>query len=390
MVIMQESHNGVSPTALSLRGVHRTFGDVHAVDDFSLSVAENEVVCLLGPSGCGKTTVLRLAAGLETPDAGEVALGGAVVSTPAHTVPPEKRGIGLVVQDYALFPHLTIGRNVAFGLAQLSRAERKKRVGRVLRLVGMECRADDWPQALSGGEAQRIALARALAPAPQILLLDEPFSALDSALRRDVRDQTLHLLKESGASVLLVTHDSEEAMFMADKIALMEKGQLVQIGTPEEIYFNPVNAFATGFLGEVNCLPGQIAQGGVETPLGRFATDTVRGASRLSEGTTVFVLMRAEGLELVPADDNSTEPAATVLESRTLGRTSIIHMHLFSLEDQADRWHKLAPAPEQERMTGRLGYHLHARVAGSVVPPSGTRFHIRPDPPRLFVFPASR
>ena len=257
-------------------------------------------------------------------------------------------------------PHLTIGRNVAFGLAQLPRAERKERVARVLRLVGMESRADDWPQALSGGEAQRIALARALAPAPRILLLDEPFSALDSALRRDVRDQTLHLLKESGASVLLVTHDSEEAMFMADRIALMERGRLVQIGQHlKKFIFNPVNRFATGFLGEVNCLPGRIVHGGVETPLGRFATDKVRGANGLNDGTTVFVLMRAEGLELVPADDNSPEPAATVLESRTLGRTSIIHMHLFSLEAEADKWHALEPAPEQERMSGRLGYHLH-------------------------------
>ena len=387
---MQENKEAEASVALSLRGVRRKFGEVPAVDDFSLSVASNEVVCLLGPSGCGKTTVLRLAAGLETPDAGAVAIGGVVVSTPERTVPPERRGIGLVVQDYALFPHLTIGKNVAFGLAQLSRAERKERVARVLRLVGMERRANDWPQSLSGGEAQRIALARALAPAPRILLLDEPFSALDSALRRDVRDQTLHLLKESEASVLLVTHDSEEAMFMADRIALMERGRLVQIGTPEEIYFNPINRFATGFLGEVNCLPGLVAGGAVETPLGNFVTDKVRGANGLRDGAKVFVLMRAEGLELVPADDASGEPAATVLEARTLGRTSIIHMHLFSQEAEADKWRSLEPAPEQEPVSGRLGYHLHARVAGSVVPPSGTRFHIRPDPPRLFVFPARR
>ena len=208
---------------LELQNVNVRRGPAHVLQDLSLAVGEGEVVCLVGPSGCGKSTVLRLAAGLETLQRGRVSMRGEVVGDPAARVgvPPERRPVGLVVQDFALFPHLTVGGNVAFGLSQRPVTDRDRRVREVLRQVGMEGYVDAYPHALSGGQQQRVALARALAPEPSILLLDEPFSGLDERLREQVRDDTLRLLRRNGTAALLVTHDPEEALFMADRIYLM-------------------------------------------------------------------------------------------------------------------------------------------------------------------------
>lgn len=353
------------PAALEFVDVSKRFGRARAVHSFALTLEAGELMCLLGPSGCGKTTVLRLAAGLERPDAGSVRMRGEEVSSPQSVVPPERRGLGLVVQDFALFPHLTLGGNVAFGLAKrAARGRNAKRVRETLALVGLEHRVDDWPSMLSGGEQQRLALARALAPEPDVLLLDEPFSSLDIGLRRDIRDETLHLLKVGNATALLVTHDPEEAMFMADRIALMRDGTLEQIGTPEALYFRPKNAFVAGFLGEVNRLPGTITSAGVETPLG-----TLPNAHDHPLGARVVALVRSEGLELTLEGAGAgagTGPLAEVITARSLGRTSMIHLSLDAGEGG--------------------NFHLHARVHGYLAPAPGTRFHLRPEPERSFVF----
>ncbi|RMD64021.1 MAG: ABC transporter ATP-binding protein, partial [Alphaproteobacteria bacterium] len=253
---------------LTLECVSHAYGDVEAVRELSLNVAAGELVCLIGPSGCGKTTALRVAAGLEPLQSGRVLVDGEVMADARIDVPPERRGVGLVFQDYALFPHLTVLGNVEFGLRDLPRTQRRDRALHTLSRVGMVDYADTYPYTLSGGQQQRVALARALAPQPRVMLLDEPFSGLDRQLRNQVRDETLHLLKESGAATLMVTHDPEEAMFMGDRAALLRDGRLEQIGPPADLYFAPRNAFVAAFFGEVNRLEAVARNGCVETPLG--------------------------------------------------------------------------------------------------------------------------
>ncbi|MGR4001369.1 MAG: ABC transporter ATP-binding protein, partial [Alphaproteobacteria bacterium] len=362
------------PPALEFCRISKQYPSVKAVQELSLSLHVGETLCLLGPSGCGKTTVLRLAAGLEHLDQGQIFLNGREVSRRNYSLPPESRRIGLVVQDFALFPHLTLGGNVGFGLRGLPRAERANRVRRALELVNMSHRQNDWPQNLSGGEQQRIALARALAPSPKILLLDEPFSALDIGLRRELRDHTLHLLKIGSSSSLLVTHDPEEAMFMADRIALMREGRLEQIGSPETLYFQPKNAFVAGFLGEVNQLPGVFRGQHIETPLGNFPAVNLNFTDNTppNNGDDVIVLVRSEGLKLTPPPNTiqDSNAIATVIEARSLGRTTFIHLNLETNQ----------PNP----------LHLHARIPGFTAPSPGQKLLLTADHQRSFVFPKSQ
>ena len=350
--------------SLVLERVSHRFGNVHAVDDVSLTVGTGEIVCLVGPSGCGKTTLLRIAAGVEELQHGRVQIGGQVVAgAEAATVAPEDRGVGLVFQDYALFPHLSVLENVTFGLDRLRGAERRARAREVLEQVGIAALAEAYPHTLSGGEQQRVALARALAPRPRIVLLDEPFSGLDARLRNRVRDETLHLLKNGGASTLMVTHDPEEAMFMADRIALMRAGRLAQVGTPADMYYHPVDVFVAEFFGEVNRMAGIVEGGQVSTPLG---TVTVNG---VADGTPVRVLIRPEDLQLRRLADCEAMPERTgvVQAARLLGRTSLVHL---SLKGPAD---------------GPL--HLHARVPGSFLPAENDVVALFLDSSQAFVFP---
>ena len=223
------------------------------MSDVALSVAAGEVLCLLGPSGCGKSTTLRLIAGIERPDRGEVAIDGVPVAAPGLSVPPEARGTGLMFQDFALFPHLTVAQNIAFGLSG-PRAVRDARVAELLHRVDLPDYGPKAPHMLSGGEQQRVALARAVAPRPPVMLMDEPFSGLDNRLRDGIRDETLALLKEEGAAVLLVTHEPEEAMRMADQIALMRDGRIVQQGAPYNVYSAPVDRAAAAFFSAISTL----------------------------------------------------------------------------------------------------------------------------------------
>ncbi len=275
---------------LSVANVGKAYGSHVALDDVSLALAPGRITCLLGPSGCGKSTLLRLIAGLEEVGAGEIAMAGAILSGPGCHVPPEQRNIGLIFQDYALFPHLDVSDNVGFGIAHLGKAERATRVAALLERFRLGHRAKAWPHTLSGGEQQRVAIARALARDPAVLLLDEPFSGLDGDLRAEVRRQVLDGLAETRAAVLVVTHDPEEAMLMADELALMRDGRVLQAGTPAECYARPASIEAARLLGPVSVVPARVKSGMAETPLGTLATELPDGPARL--------MLRPEALAL--------------------------------------------------------------------------------------------
>jgi len=230
-------------------------GEAAAVDDASFELDDGRLLALVGESGSGKSTLLRLIAGLEEPDAGEIILDGRVLSAPGQVVPPERRGIGMVFQHHALFPHLTVEQNLGFGLGGLPRAERASVIVPLLTLVGLPGMARRYPHELSGGERQRIALARALAPNPRVLLLDEPFSSLDARLRHSLRDETRAILRERGATAILVTHDTTDALSIADRIVVLKQGRVQQDGAPAEVYHAPANTYVASFFGTCNFLP---------------------------------------------------------------------------------------------------------------------------------------
>ncbi len=298
--------------ALAVSGLTHRFGATRVVDDVSFAVPAGEVHCLMGPSGCGKTTTLRLIAGLETVQAGRITLGDAVIAEPGHSMPPEKRRIGLLFQDLALFPHLSIADNVAFGIKGDARAERDAKVRRLLDMVGMARHAAKFPSQLSGGEQQRVALARALAPQPRLMLLDEAFSSLDASLRTEVRAETLRILEDAGVPTLLVTHDPEEAIVAGDRVHVMQAGRLIQSGPPDELYKHPVNEFVANFFGPTVRFEAKTRGGLAWTPLGMIA------APAQPDETPVSVVFRAEALHLRP-DYNGTGQAGQVVACRRMG-----------------------------------------------------------------------
>jgi iron(III) transport system ATP-binding protein len=315
----EQGRKTADQTALAFEGVSHAFAGRRVVADVGLALKRGEIVCLLGPSGCGKTTLLRIAAGLEPIQQGRIVLDGTIVAEPGREVAPEDRHIGFVFQDYALFPHLSVLDNVGFGLSSASPAERRARALALLERVGMARHATSFPHRLSGGEQQRVALVRALAPGPRLLLLDEPFSNLDIRLREEVRAETLAILREAGATALMVTHDAEEAMFMADRIAVMREGQLVQVDTPDAVYRRPASAFVTRFLGFVNALEARVEAGHARTALG------VHCAPGLGEGLAVEVLVRPEDVAIGAAGQGV---AATVVSRHRLGSDSLVVLSL--------------------------------------------------------------
>ena len=346
--------------SLNLENISHRFGNLLAVDTVTLSVEPGEIVCLVGPSGCGKSTLLRVAAGLEPLQQGRVSIGSETMADGSVTVPPEQRNVGLVFQDYALFPHLSVRDNIAFGLRDLSTAEKRQRTERALDRTGLQRWADTFPHELSGGQQQRVALARAIAPRPRIVLLDEPFSGLDAQLRHQVREDAAAILRESGVATLMVTHDSEEAMYIADRIAVMREGKLRQVGTPDEIYLQPADTFVAAFFGDVNRFRGTVSMASVETPLGKVATNG------FAEGSEVDVLMRPEALVLAGSDHDSSSVAATVESARFLGRTSLIDV-------------KVGPGAT---------IPVRIRVAGRQLPAKGTRVFVSRSGGQAFIFAA--
>lgn len=297
---------GRHAAALAVQDLRQVYGTHAALDGVSWQAAAGETVCLLGHSGCGKTTLLRLIAGLESPTAGRVLLDGMEVSGPRHHVPAERRGVGLVFQDYALFPHLSVLANVQFGLRGDGAAVRRATALDALARVGLQNHADAYPHMLSGGEQQRVALARALAPQPRLLLMDEPFSNLDRRLRDQVREDTLAVLREAGTTAVIVTHDPEEALRIADRIVLMRQGRIEQSDTPEALYRAPASLFAARFFCDLNEIPATCRDGAVVTPLGRF------DAPGLPDGTAVRVCVRPQDL--------STGNATGAVAAHVIGR----------------------------------------------------------------------
>ena len=349
--------------ALELDNITHQYESYTALNNLNIVVKPGEVVCLLGPSGCGKSTALRLAAGLERLQSGQILLNGQLISSITFQMPPEQRNVGLVFQDYALFPHLTVMENVKFGLKKIEKRAATNRAKEALKMVNMDNYKDNYPHTLSGGEQQRVALARALAPEPSIMLLDEPYSGLDSRLRDRVRDQVLHLLKANNCATLMVTHDSEEAMFMADRIVVMRKGQVVQTGTPEELYCHPTNAFVAGFFGELNFVEGVVEEDGVKSELGLFPSNS------LAVGTSVQIVVRPEALSITNEVTLKEAQKALVVESRLLGRTSLVHLSF--------------PYPARAKNKQK---HLHARIPGVVLPKPGSVVSVEIDLSQIFVF----
>ena len=276
--------------SVNVTGVDKSFGDTSVLREIDLAVEPGCSLALLGPSGCGKTTLLRLIAGLERPDRGTISVGGTAMAGDETWVPPDKRNVGMVFQDWALFPHLSVGKNVAYGL---DRDERKEgRVEETLDMVGLADLGDRMPDTLSGGQQQRVALARAIAPRPSVLLLDEPFSNLDTSLRVGVRTEVHRLLVELGITAIFVTHDQEEAFVLGDQVAVMQDGRIQQVGPPRDIYQHPSSSWVAGFVGDVNLLTGTAAGVAAATALGEVPlVDDTNG--------DVEVLVRPEDLELL-------------------------------------------------------------------------------------------
>ena len=280
--------------AIRCDSLHKSYGKTLAVQDVSLRVKQGECLALLGPSGCGKTTLLRLIAGFEAPDSGSLTIGDRLVASDASFVPPERRRVGIVLQDYALFPHLSVAANIGFGLRK--GPDRAQRVEEMLGLVELHGYGDRMPHELSGGEQQRVALARALAPGPQVLLLDEPFSSLDADLRARTRADVRRILARAGATVVLVTHDQQEALYMGDRVAVMQAGRIEQVDTPWAIYHRPATPFVARFVGVAELFPGTVHNGRVLTEVGELGL----GGRRLGHGEQVRVLLRPHCVGIRP------------------------------------------------------------------------------------------
>lgn len=349
-----------------MQNLTRRFGDRAVVDDVSFAVDPGQVACLLGPSGCGKSTTLRIVAGVDMQDSGRIYVDGGLVCDTVFRVPPERRAIGLMFQDFALFPHLSVADNVAFGLKGGAGANRA-RVQDLLTRVQMDRHIDSFPHELSGGEQQRVALARALAPRPRVLLMDEPFSGLDERLRDGIRDDTLALLKDEGTAVLLVTHEPVEAMRMADQILLMRDGRIIQQGAPYNLYNAPVDRKVAGFFSDLNVLTGRVQGALTRTPFGEFL------APGVPDGTQVEIVIRPQHLKIdfdrngqgpAPTPENGTAARARVVRARYLGRESLI-----------------------EFVTDEGGIALTATVPGVFLPPPGTMMWLMLRRDRVFVFP---
>ncbi|HZB75275.1 MAG TPA: ABC transporter ATP-binding protein [Solirubrobacteraceae bacterium] len=303
------------PAAIEAEGLVRAFGDRRAIDGVDLRLREGGILAVLGPSGSGKTTLLRMIAGFERPDAGVVRIAGGTVAGPGTWVEPEARRIGMVFQQGALFPHLTVNGNVAFG------ARRAGRVGECLELVGLADRAADFPHELSGGERQRVALARALAADPAVVLLDEPFSALDAGLRERLREDVAAILRGAGTSALLVTHDQSEALSLADTVAVLRDGRLEQVGTPEEVYERPRTHWVASFLGDADVLPGTASGGVAQCELGRFAV-----ASDLDG--VVQLVVRPESVAIGHRPSRDADAKAVVVGRSFYGHDQLVELEL--------------------------------------------------------------
>ena len=305
--------------AVRLEGISKAFDDVSALDDVSLELEAGTMLALLGPSGCGKTTALRLISGFEQPDAGTVEVNGRRVASPTSMVPPERRRVGLVFQDLALFPHLSVRDNVAYGIRR--DPDHRVRTDELLELVGLPDDGERMPHELSGGMQQRVALARALAPRPDVLLLDEPFSSLDQAMRTQLRAEVREILREARQSAIFVTHDQGEALTVADKVAVMTKGRVLQVAPPEIIYAEPATAYVATFVGVANLVPGDVRNRSADT---RFGPVPLIGPESRDLAGHALVLLRPEHFAIVESPDGPATGAAWEIIARRFSGSEIL------------------------------------------------------------------
>ncbi len=351
---------------LHVIGVSHAYGDNQVLNDASLMIPAGELVCLLGPSGSGKTTLLRLAAGLERLQQGKIVIDDEIVADKDRHVQPEHRGIGLMFQDYALFPHLSVIDNVTFGLRGILKSKAERRAMDMLDQVGMTQHAQSHSHMLSGGQQQRVALARALAPEPKLLLLDEPFSGLDTNMRAQIREETLTVLKASGVATVMVTHDPEEAMFMADRIKILgNNGRILQAGRPHDIYYHPQHEFVAKLFGLMNRFEGVVEGGCVEIPIGKIR------AKGMGEGRKVEVLVRPEGVTL--ESDSDTGTPVEVISTHLLGHDNIVRVRLKGDAANEDN-----------------GKELYVRVHHAFEPELSKRITAGVDPEYAFIFPLDK
>ena len=320
--------------------LHKAFGATAVVRNVSFTLEKGQILVLLGPSGCGKTTTLRLIAGFEQLDAGVIEIAGQLVANGRFNMPPEKRRVGMVFQDYAIFPHMSVGENIAFGLGR-DKKQARQRTAEMLAMVGLPTQGVKMPHELSGGQQQRVALARAMALDPAILLLDEPFSNLDTSLRQQVRSDVRQVLQKNGATAVFVTHDQEEALFLGDQIAVMANGCLEQIGIPETIYHQPQTRFVAEFMGQTDFLAGRVTAVGIETPLGTLTQTTT-----LPVGTSVEIALRADDVVLTANEGGN----GRIVDRQFIG---IAHIYEIALAD-GTRLHSWQP-------------HTHNLSAGTAV-----------------------
>jgi len=343
------------PASVQLENVWRQFGDLIAVRDVSLDIAPGEILCLLGPSGCGKTTLLRLVSGLERPDDGRILIDGREMSGPSANVPPEARGVGLMFQDFALFPHMTILENVAFGLQAMERKTALAEARLALQRMGLADYANAYPHVLSGGQQQRIALARATVPRPRVMMMDEPFSGLDPRLRASMREETLTILRETRTTCIIVTHEAEEAMLLGDRIAVMRAGEIIQAGTTQEIFDHPTDLFVAEMMSEINVVPCKVSGGAARGPLGTYPT---------SADVTGDALMCFRP-RVVKLSDTPRSTPAQVCGIRSLGDETVVELGVEAVETP-----------------------LLARVCGAVHAETGTWVGIEVPNDKVHIFPA--
>ena len=345
---------------LDVKQLSHFFGEKEALTNLNFSIDHNSIISVLGPSGCGKTTLIRLIAGLEQIQNGEIFLEKTLVANKNLNVPPEKRSISYVFQDFALFPHMTVLENISFAAG--SKSNKKQLLDQVINLSKVENFLDKYPHSLSGGEQQRVALARSIAVQPKLLLLDEPFSDLDINLKREIIDDTLHLINSLESSAIVVTHNAEEAMFLSDTILVMEKGKLLQMGTPHEIYFKPSNLYVASLFGETNIFQSKVIDNTCLTPLGRIKV------SNLSNNQDVNVVIRPEAIKLNLEKSPLLNPnSGVVVDSKFLGNSAIIHM---TVNDERNNKH-----------------HIHSKVMGNFLPPPASSVSVTLDEDHVFIFP---
>jgi iron(III) transport system ATP-binding protein len=333
----------VIASSMSFENISYSVDGQQILKDISLEVEPGEVLCLLGPSGSGKTSLLRIAAGLLEGASGQVKIDNRIVAGDGNFIPPDKRGVGLVFQDYALFPHLTILQNVEFGLTALSKSEAKTQAMRILSRVGLDDRASQYPHVLSGGEQQRVALARALAPRPGILLMDEPFSGLDSRLRDSIREQTIDLLRETRSTAIIVTHDAEEALRVGDHVALIQDGKLVQYGEAKDLYYRPRNLFAAGFFSEINIIPATASNGIAETVFGKSPCEE-------SLSSKCCAAIRLSDISVGPYQKGGDGKVGRITLRRFVGTSELLDINVENLDEPISVRIKAGELAETEKL----------------------------------------